>query len=290
MKAMLTSCAVSCSLLAASAALYPSLQQNLLTAVQQTGAEIQRLRTTTLEERKIRTYGDLNRIGYGYLKRVLEGLPDPEMFPVTRYYDWSHQAQLYFPGRHYRIDDRMMVGISLSTDQVTESVLAAGARVSSATEGPAIRTAWGLMSPYQNDRFTGLRFHFKTPARRAPQTVAFGLYNAPGTGKLLGNWQIELAGGDTYDFRFPQEMPALSLMLNSPPYVLIVQNTPLIPGLPADGIESIEALGIKVDLNGYRIVQHEGGCFTAFKTDFLDELERRNQGPWKAYLEKLKAL
>ena len=100
--------------------LLPSFIGQTRTILSTAATDLRHLLTTTPTQRTLEAYGDKTIMGYGYLEKVLHGIPDEHFFPFMRYPYYDMNAEVVFPGQRYQIDKRMLVGIDLAPQDLIE--------------------------------------------------------------------------------------------------------------------------------------------------------------------------
>jgi hypothetical protein len=214
---------------------------------------------------------------------MLAGLPDPELFPITRYRDFTRNLHLLLPGSRRWIDSRMLIGIELSASNFQEVTIAHARLTRAAADRAAQPGDWAFHTADDYDTLTGFRLRF---AGDPPDSVQFTLRESPHSHKILGSWTSRaapLAAGDAWTF--PVRLKPFSFGRGATDFVLQIQTTPTDKAVPE--IVGVEVVGIKVDLADYQIVQREAGCFTAFRKDFLSEMQVSRDVAWRRYLKNL---
>jgi hypothetical protein len=238
---------------------------------------------TTSEERRRAAYGDRTKLGYGYVQEMLSGLPDPELFPITRYRDFTRNLHLLLPGSRRRIDSRMLIGIELSTSDFQEGTIAHARLPRASGDRAAQSGSWAFRTLDDYDTLTGFRLRF---AGDPPESVQLTLQESPHSRKILGSWTFRpahSAAGDAWIIS--ARLKPFSFGRGATDFVLQIRTTPTDKAAPE--IVGVEVVGIKVDLANYQIVQREGGCFTAFRKDFLNEMQVSRDAAWRRYLQGL---
>jgi len=76
--------------------LVPSALERISALAADTRTALQCVRSLSPAERKLAAYGDRTRFGYGYVKDILEGIPDKEVAPATRYSDYGRHPKYSF--------------------------------------------------------------------------------------------------------------------------------------------------------------------------------------------------
>src|SRR5262245_59442598 len=71
----------------------------------------QRIHGSTFEQLRLSQYGDCDRRGYGFVTRMLDGFPDPEIMPRMRYPDYDRHVDFVLPHERPRRDDRLLIGV-----------------------------------------------------------------------------------------------------------------------------------------------------------------------------------
>lgn len=215
---------------------------------------------TSEEQRKGRTYDSW---GYGYVARIVSVLPEPWIFPVTRYTDYTHNIDTLLPLHIERIDPRVLIGIHIPESDVHEAFVA--------TAYP-LDGNWAFHTINDYDTLSAIHFTFDPETSLTDEEVT--LYKDSTLKTILGRW---VSHGTILPL--PAPIRPFSFTRGSRDFIIKVT--------PAEHITGISVYGIKVDLHGYQVVDREGDNFTAIHQDFLADIRKNNNGDWVKFLSHM---
>jgi hypothetical protein len=267
--------------------LYPVLARRLAEVTNHVWQDLHSLLTSTVEERKIHKYGDRDNIGYGYLRAVLNGIPDPHLFPVTRYQDFTRNAHLLFPELVTHIDDRLLVGIDLKSGDLTENDMAVATPVVRSIQPGRTTMLWTFATENDYDLMTGVTLSFPPPLAASPLSIRMTLFPSRLSRSPLGSWTLDrIPPAYHLSYKLAPPLRRFSFSRGSTPFALELEI------LTQDGTSAVQAssvtiVGVKVDLSDYTIVHRDGRCLTAVKTTFLTGSESHGTRSWRTYFETL---
>ncbi len=242
------------------------------------------------EERKLLEYGNRNQVGYGYLRQIVEKIPDPEIFPVVRYPYYYLLAHILYPGNRNQIDPRILVGIDLSGKNLTEIKVADAVRVSKGKQPGRHDSAWIFMTQFEYDKMTALEIGFQEPFAPGLFLIRALLFHSLHDQTKLGEWAWErVALQNPLRLVLDKPLPNFSFTRGSLPFVLAVEAVPL-EGGEAPDISAIQILGVQVDLSGYTVVSRDQNCFTAVETKFLNQTLQQGPTPWREFIKQMVSL
>lgn len=106
--------------LTASACLVPPFREQadrLKTVLDHSGRS---LATTSFDQRRLAFYGDCDRFGFGYVRRMLARFPEAAQVPVLRNPRWDPRiVPVVLPGFRRGTDDRALKAIGVTDDDTT---------------------------------------------------------------------------------------------------------------------------------------------------------------------------
>jgi hypothetical protein len=250
-------------------------------------ANLESLCTVAPEQRKRLAYGDRTDLGYGYVEEIVAGLPDPEHFPVTRYRDFTRNLHLLLPGHRRRIDSRMLIGIDLTDSDLREQTIAAARPLAGAISGAGqAASIWTFQTGDDFDTLTGIRLRFARTERGLSPALQIRLLASPRRPDILGAWSAPPGTPDAQGWwTVPLRLQPFSFGRGRTDFALEIEAA-TDDGVPPK-IEAVEIRGVKVDLADYRVVHRDGGCWTALRSDFLEELHASGRSDWQQYLRNL---
>ena len=192
----------------------------------------------TREERLLRAYGYCAPAGYGYLKKIQARMPDSRKKPLVRYRDYDHRTEYWLEPPPLATDNRFLVGIGLSDLDVTDQQIALFRRTG--------QREWTLTTGDDWDRLN--RLVLLTGAR-SPGPMRGVLFSHDRRRVRL--WQGSFtATGEGWTAEMTPPVRSFSHSRGATPFLLELD------GAPPDAV--IAARGVRVDLDGYRIVESEG--------------------------------
>lgn len=262
------------SLIVATLILLPLLAVRAERLAGETWTAAGRVARTTAEQRRLDSYGDCAALGYGYLQRVMKGLPDPSIRPVVRYKHYHRHGDQVLVDRASRTDPRILVGIELGNADLDAQVIAARPRL---VDG--LTQAWTFETIDNFDLLQGIRITFATTSP-SPRQLRIQLFGDPNRKTALGAWTIDAAAGTTTaDLMLTPPVEEFSIDRGGMPFLLEITGAP---------IASAQLLARTADLRNFSTVHRSGGCFTAIRADLLDEAAR--DWAWGAWIESLRQL
>lgn len=245
--------------------------------------KIELLSSSSLDERKLISYGDRTKSGYGYVREVLSGIPNPKLAPLIRYERELPAIRSLLPGNRWREDRRLMIGIDVGSRALYEpSILQAG-RTRSDRDGIQGRETWTIRVINNYDYLTGVQLHFD-PASSVPTRLKLRLLDDEIRRTPLGEWQAvfdPLVTGSPWTISFPELLRPFSRSF----FAIEIEKS------PRDGLQlfTINPMGVRIDLAGYTVLHRSQGCFTAMRTQALESI--RSAGPpgagWRKWIESL---
>ncbi|HNV86052.1 MAG TPA: hypothetical protein PKL97_03685 [Candidatus Omnitrophota bacterium] len=250
-------------------------------------ADLRILLTTDEETRRLRACGDFDNMGYGYLKRITDRIPDRTIYPVTRlksFYPWTH---LLLPGRRDKPDDRLLVGIDIGESDLREGHVANA--VSMFRQGGNPLSVWAFMTDLDYDRMTGVRIGFET-LPSGPVRVQGALLRSNEDRSVIGEWAWPaVAPGEKVFLKLDPPVDRFSFGRGSTPFVLMLK-TALESGGAVPLVRTVEITGIKINLESYTIIHTDHRSFTAVRNDFFRQITSAGAGPWMDFLIQVRDL
>jgi len=246
------------------------------------------LLTTNEEARRIKACGDLTNMGYGYLKRITDCIPDATIYPVTRhrnFYPWTH---LLLPGRRDKADDRLLVGIDIDEADVREGMIVQA--IPAFRQAGSLMSVWAFMTDLDYDQMTGIQIEFETPPS-GPVTVQAALLRSKEDHSVLGEWTWPAVTAEKKIF-FKLDPPVrhFSFGRGSTPFLLMLKLASDPSGAAVPSVGSVGIAGVKINLEGYTVIHTDARSFTAMRNDFLQQILSAGSGPWMDFLMKIKDL
>lgn len=230
------------------------------------------------EERKLLTYGDRDRWGYGYLEEVVERLPDDGSVPVIRTGPGRRAVGDLLPGYRRRLDRRLIVGIGVGEDEMRP------AAVARATPVPGRPAEWTFTTGRDCDLLVGVRIEARGAPFPAGTTVNVSVFPEPTADRGIGQWQARTPVSTASIEACPDEpLQAVSIHRGATPFLLRID----VPG-GAPPIGSVLVVGQRVDLRHFRIVHRSGACWTAVEESFLASLRARHPPEWRRFEDWLR--
>ena len=245
---------------------------------------------STIEQRRLKVYGDCDGRGYGYVRRVLDGFPDQDSIPVVRYPDWDRHVELVLPSGRLRKDDRLVIGIELTeTDMQETQVASAKLQTAERHDDGSVTSTWTFETHVDFEQMTGLVFAFASYPVTHAMVMKAVLQYAPYDTRVVGEWEVEVPKGqpDSLIVHLPRAVGRFSINRGDTSFVLKLG----VRGVSAEAVPSpvgIDVLGVKVALADYVVIHREQNCFTAIQRRFLNEIQRAPAHPWSRYLERLR--
>lgn len=242
--------------------------------------------TQSSEELNVSNYGDCNSIGYGYIRKIIPSIPDPNLFPVTRYSTYNLYPSVLFSDSRYHYDDRILVGIDLISNDTQEAVISEATVHNDGTD--PTQPTWTFQTGWDYDLLTGFMFHFADKPRSSTE-MTITLYDSAKNFVQIGKWTAKAPDDlSTFSFRLEHPIEHFSFGRGGTDFVLKIENTAAPQSVQISGVE---VLGVKVDLSGYTIFQrdfnNDGRCFAAIKNSFLQEIQQTDSTEWKRYLREV---
>ena len=242
-----------------------------------------------LERIKINEYGDCNGIGYVYIKKIVNSIPDPRMFPVVRYYNYSLFPHVLFSDSRIYYDDRILIGIDLGEDATHEEVISQAALKSVDINPPA--STWAFQTVLDYDLLTGFVFHINKDLSNQPQNIEITLYNSAQNFVEIGHWATLIPAGQvSYTYKLEKPINHFSFGRGATDFIVKISSLNISdPSLIQ--IDNFKILGVKVDLSNYTIFNEDFGhnkrCFAAIKNSFFQEIQNSDSAEWKKYLKEV---
>ena len=241
---------------------------------------------TTEEQRKEVKY---QQYGYVYIRDVVMHLPESDIFPVTRYPDFTKNVHLLSTENRKKIDERILIGIGLvKEDHESQPIPAEVTHFRTIRQEQRERSFWFFYTGSDYDEMTGIaiRLNDKFPM---DQTLLLNMkvYLSMESGTPLREFSIildqrmgkhrvvHLLSDSIKQFSFQRGATAFKLEIDA-----------LAP--ICSYIEKIEIMAIKVNLLNYTVIHSSGNGFTAMRNDFINEIKQKNLSLWHDFMERLR--
>ncbi len=211
------------------------------------------------EQRLIHFFGECEPAGYGYLKRVLTAYSRVERSllkrPVIRYRDYNRRSEYLFEPTRFEADPSVLVGIGLTESDLREQEIGNGAR------GPD--GLWRFAVDRNFDLLTRIEVEYETASA---QQLRLQLYRSERDSTPTWTSVADVAtagqvGRQTFQFVATPPLRQFRYGLIEP-FVFRVDG--------GVSLYRVTAYGVVVDMQGYRVVHRNGGCFTAIEDDHSD--------------------
>lgn len=274
-----------CVLMAGFALLLPSFIYSLYNLYAPAPEDVFRFFSTTREQRRLAYYGNLSGTGYGYIKQIVQAIPEAKFFPVTRYSTYTQNAHLFFPFERKQIDSRMIVGINLTAHDLKESPIVQAKNISQNFPPRPNQTFWAFATSNDYDTLTGFRIKLG-PSSAPIEKISIFLFTGPGKDGQPGfSWNWSSISSDSEIFlKLPEQLDSFSFDRGHKPFVIalsIHSSSLIVP-------EQVVVYGIKVNLKNYTIINQIQSCFTAIDNKFLAQIRRSYNIPWLNYIESIR--
>jgi len=230
-----------------------------------------RLVTESAEQRRLDAYGDCGARGYGYINRVIAKLPEPDAAPLVRYHGYDRFGALVLPFERKRIDDRVLVGINLRDEDLSEQVLVC--------QKEADSTSWFVRADEDVDTLSGFRLDPGSTPTLQPSQIQVTLYDTPQRRHELAQWTLAIPAGAAGPIVLRPEQPLTPFSVHNRSVGFLFD----VKGIP---LARFDLLVIPVDARRYVPVSSEGGCTTSVRAD-LETAVRARSGPWRQWVESL---
>jgi len=242
---------------------------------------------TNIEDRKINSYGNCNNFGYGYLKKIVDKLPDANIFPDARYKDYQKFVFLLFPGYRNKIDTRLKAGIDLDKEDIRETLITTAVLEKREITKKKELNRWTFQTVNDYDLLTGFRIYFEKPFLSPEQNISINLIHSVNDNRSLGNWAFKsIINQKVLTYHLPKPIPNFSFSRGATDFILEIENISK-DNTALQKINKIEILGVKVDLSGYTIINREQKCLTAVKTSFLKKVKKEGPESWRKYFREI---
>jgi hypothetical protein len=241
--------------------------------------------STTEEQRKEVKY---QQYGYGYIRDVVMHLPEPDIFPNTRYPDFTKHVHLLSTENRKKIDERILIGIGLAKeDHESQPILTQVTHFKTIRQEQQERSFWFFYTGSDYDEMTGiaLRLNDKFPTDQT-SLLNIKVYLSMESDTPLREFSImldqrrgdyrvvHLLSDSIKQFSFSRGATAFKLEIDA-----------LAP--ICSYIEKIEVLAIKVNLLNYTVIHRAENGFTALRNDFINEIKQKNLSSWYDFMERL---
>ncbi|MCM8786997.1 MAG: hypothetical protein NC935_02970 [Candidatus Omnitrophica bacterium] len=243
---------------------------------------------TTTEDRKNIYYGYCNNFGYGYVKEIVSKIPEKGIIPEIRYKDYQKFIDLFLPLSRYKKDDRLKIGINLSDNDIKESKITEAFLIGKHNMDGKEETVWKFNTENDYDIMTGIKLSLEKNDNIKPLIVKFKITLYPSIYETtpLNHWVIEnIPFSSILIYRFPKPIINFSYNRGCVDFILKIEYP---SGNKKDiKINSVEILGVKVDIKDYKIINRKEKCFTAIKKTFYKKILEEKISPWILFLKEI---
>ena len=267
----------------------PRATASLLDLMRPLLADLAILHNMPQETRNLKAYGDRHQLGYGYLRQIVDPVPENDFFPVTRYQNYTQDVHLFFPGNRNKIDSRMVVGIDIPEEDLTDKIITPARKIREGQNESVSTSFWGFVTADDYDSLTGFRLNFESAS--APlQNIRISLLYSPRDSRMLQNWTWEnIDVSQPINLLLEDSFRNFSFSRGSLPFVVVVETIAAYEKSRGISVTRLEIIGIKVDLSDYAVVHRDASCFTAFRKDFLAKITTdESETAWRQYLESVR--
>lgn len=231
-----------------------------------------RLATMSAEERRLATYGDCGNRGYGYVRRIIDRLPDAGAMPRLRYAADPGYAENLMPGSRHRFDDRVLVTIGVRPEDRAQT------RFTTVAVSSGGGTQWEFATGRDIDTVLGVRIDGRV--RDAdPRSVRLAVFSTAARRVALGQWDLTVPDGPgPWTLMLPAPLSSFSASRGAVPFAITLDGS--------IAASRLEVIAIPVDTRDYTEVNHDGACATLVRTDFLDHFDPR----WSEWLTSVRQI
>jgi hypothetical protein len=226
--------------------------------------------TTSFEERKASAYKELE---YGYIKYIYDKLPDKSIFPTTRYPLYLQNAKIHFSDELVITKD-ILLALNMDQKDFETNVIGNIDLMEDST--------WSLKTYFDYDTFEGLRLTTEECSAdnielkitmystfKSTEPITSMIKSVP----CVENQQINVFLDEPIDeFSFGRGDSAFKFIIESD-----LDTT----------WKKIEALGIKVNVEEYRLINKEEKNHTYLRNSFIDTFKDESDGEWTKFLSEI---
>ncbi|MBI3306667.1 MAG: hypothetical protein HYZ84_02515 [Candidatus Omnitrophica bacterium] len=273
------------SLILSGILLFSPAQNNFRQLASEAYPNFRLLSQTSFEDRYLLAYGDTTGLGYGYIRQIVDSIPDPDFFPVIRYQNYSHHIHLVLPGHRHTTDGRILIGIDIPDQDIKKNIIANAQRINQTADKTI--SLWTFVTGYDYESLTGFYLRLQPHQDNVPHPLKISLIDSEGQ-KNLGEWTWDAANNQSEIYlELPQPLSGFSFNHGATPFLVKIKDLPG-EGNPPLTFEEVNIEAVKIDLSSYTLLHHRGSSFTAVRTDFMDQIMRDGPEPWRQYLHSLK--
>ncbi len=243
---------------------------------------LKQIMQTSEGQRKGRVYASY---GYDYITYITSIIPEPWIFPVTRYINYTHNIDILLPVNSRTIDRRVLIGIDIPDEDMKEAVITTAHRLVKQSDGRVAYWTFNTIQDY--DTLTGFHFLMNDASSVLPTKIT--LFKNSSETEILGSWMFEPDKNekDQTVYTLPVRLKNFSFNRGSEDFVIKLEQPEYTSTNMFSNIEYIGVNGVKVDLGDYQIVHRSGRNFTALTHDFLHTIEKDDMKAWKQFLSEV---
>jgi hypothetical protein len=272
--------------------LVPSALERISALAADTRTALQRVRSLSPAERKLAAYGDRTRFGYGYVKDILEGIPDKEVAPATRYSDYGRHPEILLSALRNRLDNRLLIGIDLSDQDLAESLIASTKqpcgpdsinRPAVTGRHPKLSLCFTFQTGEDCDLLTRLVVRLERPLL-PDNLLQAELISSPLDSRSLGEWTGPSRGANSIEVKLPKPLRDFSIGRGATDFIVRL-STSNDTAAEMRKLVGLDIYGVRVNVSDYIILNRDRKCFAAVQRSFLKKLQSRNDSRWLTYLK-----
>ncbi|MBT7073328.1 MAG: hypothetical protein HN922_00290 [Anaerolineae bacterium] len=242
------------------------------------------LHRSTSNDLFVTNYGYCNKVGVGYLRKIVPSIPDTEIFPVVRYGDWYRYPHVLFRDRRIKNDNRVLIGIDLHKNDIRET------KITEAVMESADKTisTWLFHTGFDYELLTGYNFLLCDNSSLVEEKYIVTLYDSYKNYEEIGQWFFTIQNNNERisTIHLDEPISDFSFTRGATNFVLELKN--ITPNNSNKNICGIEILGVKIDIRDYTIFHLEENkklCFSAIKNSFYQEIKNDDLTLWQNYLD-----
>jgi hypothetical protein len=226
--------------------------------------------TTTFEERKAAAYKELE---YGYIKYIYDKLPDKTIFPTTRYPLYLQNAKIHFSDELVITKD---IVLALNMDQKDFETNVIGNM--DLVEG----STWSLKTYFDYDTFEGLSLSAENCSADIIElkiTMYSTFKSTEPTTSMIKS--IPCVENQPINVFLDEPIGEFSFGRGDSAFKFIIESD-------FDTTwKKIEALGIKVNVKEYTLINKDGKNHTYLKNSFIDIIGDEDDEEWTKFLSDI---
>jgi hypothetical protein len=217
--------------------------------------------------------------GYKYIRDVTENIPDPNLMPVTRYYDHTKLAHLYLPKFRNRIEDKLIIGIGINNNDLSEQIIAP-ANFLKSKRGKYFYTFQTIHDYYS---LTAIEFKFDTNITVDDLEIKTAIYSKYPKNETKSIWNIKIPKNQSdYTYRLPNSLKDFSFGRGRTDFHIVLNSNQQIQ------IKELIIYGVKIDLQNYTIINRQNSNFLAIDNDFYKLIINNKDIKWLNYINGVK--